>query len=154
MPRRAGSPCRVAGCAGVVPGGEAACTAGHGQSRPTVDGRESASRRGYDARWRRLRVMFLRRHPLCADPFQVHGGSPVPATDVDHVQPLRDGGSNRIDNLQQLCHSCHSRKTAEDVGRRRGRGVQISGAWPTETERAGKFSRPRVLTAGGGGDGS
>jgi len=28
--------------------------------------------------------MFLRRHPLCADPFGMHGGRPVVATEVDH----------------------------------------------------------------------
>jgi 5-methylcytosine-specific restriction protein A len=57
--------------------------------------------------------MFLRRHPLCADPFGVHAaqGRIVPAECVDHVVPLRHGGSNDESNLQALCASCHSRKT-------------------------------------------
>ena len=31
--------------------------------------------------------------------------------EIDHRQPLWAGGSNRVDNLQALCHRCHSTKT-------------------------------------------
>jgi hypothetical protein len=34
---------------------------------------------------------------------------------VDHVVSLKDGGSNTIDNLQPLCHSCNSRKGAKFI---------------------------------------
>jgi 5-methylcytosine-specific restriction protein A len=30
---------------------------------------------------------------------------------VDHIVPLEDGGSDRDDNLQTLCRSCHGKKT-------------------------------------------
>lgn len=60
--------------------------------------------------------MFLKRHPLCQDPDGVHGGRPVPATDVDHIKARRDGGGDDWSNLQALCHSCHSRKTARELG--------------------------------------
>jgi 5-methylcytosine-specific restriction protein A len=72
--------------------------------------RGSAASRGYDARWRRLRLMFLREHPLCA----LCG---APATEVDHIIPIRLGGSNDAANLQALCKSCHSAKTAREDGR-------------------------------------
>jgi 5-methylcytosine-specific restriction protein A len=34
-----------------------------------------------------------------------------PATAVDHITPLRDGGINMLDNLQSLCDQCHAAKT-------------------------------------------
>ena len=61
--------------------------------------------------------MVLSAHPLCADPFGEHAGAGVVvlATDVHHVVPLSSGAEwsvlNRMDNLQPLCHSCHSRVT-------------------------------------------
>ena len=58
--------------------------------------------------------MYLRANPLCADPFGLHGGRVVAAIHVDHIRPRRDGGSDAEDNLQSLCHSCHSKKTASD----------------------------------------
>lgn len=65
--------------------------------------------------------MVLSAHPLCADPFNVHAadGEVVLATDVHHVVPLSSGAAsqvlNRMDNLQPLCHSCHSRVTAAET---------------------------------------
>jgi len=63
------------------------------------EARESPHARGYDRRWRRLRRMHLMKHPLCADPFEVHGRWGVPGTHVDHIVPLSRGGSNHESNL-------------------------------------------------------
>jgi 5-methylcytosine-specific restriction protein A len=41
----------------------------------------------------------------------------VRATDVDHIEPHK-GSWERFtdrDNLQSLCHSCHSRKTLAEM---------------------------------------
>lgn len=39
---------------------------------------------------------------------------------VDHIVPLRDGGTNTRANLQALCVPCHEAKTRGDRRRRRG----------------------------------
>jgi 5-methylcytosine-specific restriction protein A len=72
--------------------------------------------RGYGNRWRIRRNKFLKKHPLCADPDQVHT-IPVKSTDVDHIIPKKNGGTDDEGNLQALCHTCHSRKTARSDGR-------------------------------------
>ena len=71
----------------------------------------------------------MREEPLCADPFCLHAnnGEVVAVTEVDHIVPKREGGTDEESNLQALCKSCHSRKTAEESNTR-GRGVAISGA--------------------------
>jgi len=53
--------------------------------------------------------MFLREHPLC-DLCAVDGLVKA-ATDVHHLAPKREGGTDEESNLQALCHSCHSRIT-------------------------------------------
>jgi len=67
-------------------------------------------------------LLFLRAHPLCADPFGVHAerGELVAATEVDHIVSRKRGGADDESNLQALCKSCHSRKTALESGWRRG----------------------------------
>lgn len=72
--------------------------------RRPVDDRPSAAARGYDAKWRMTRARFLKRNPAC-----VECGDK--ATDVDHIKPRADGGTDEWTNLQALCHSCHSKKT-------------------------------------------
>ncbi len=68
--------------------------------------------RGYGARWRKLRVMILAREPYCqAD------GCHEWATEVDHIKPRRESGTDHPRNLQGMCHDCHSRKTAVEDGR-------------------------------------
>jgi 5-methylcytosine-specific restriction protein A len=71
---------------------------------------EASRPRGHNAhyktaRWQRLRVMVLRRDPICQQ-----CGRAV-STDVDHIIDLDLGGQDTMGNLQGLCHACHSRKT-------------------------------------------
>lgn len=71
----------------------------------------SEGKRYYDtARWKRLRRMVLARDPLCV--VCLGFGRTEPATFVDHKTPLAAGGTNSPENLQGMCQSCHSRKTA------------------------------------------
>ncbi len=76
--------------------------------------RGSASRRGYGRRWQRLRKLVLAGEPLCRA--CAAEGRTTAATEVDHVTPLSAGGTNEQANLQPLCKSHHSRKTAHEAG--------------------------------------
>lgn len=81
------------------------------QNRHTVK-REKTAARGYGAAWRRLRTVVLAEEPLCR-----HCRT-RPATEVDHIRPHRGDETLMWDraNLQGLCKSCHSRKTATEDG--------------------------------------
>ncbi len=78
--------------------------------RKTVDqARASASERGYDRRWQRLRKLILHRDPICAICDR------QASTDIDHIIPKAQGGEDTEENLQGLCHACHSKKTANEA---------------------------------------
>ena len=131
MSRRPGHPCKKPGCAAIVGAGDGAYCAEH--ARPLPPGgydeqRPSAARRGYGRRWQRLRAMFLSANPICKDPDSRHCGEVRPATDVDHITPKAQGGRYVWENLQPLCPSCHSAKTAtQSSGWATGKGDRISG---------------------------
>lgn len=65
------------------------------------------------ARWRRLRLLALRRDGFAC----VQCGSRLDL-EVDHITPVRDAPelSYSLENLQVLCVSCHSRKTRGEIG--------------------------------------
>ncbi len=73
--------------------------------------RGSAASRGYDYQWGKFRKSYLRNHPVCA-----HCGRL--ATEVDHIIPFKGDKARIFDenNLQPLCHECHSKKTASENG--------------------------------------
>lgn len=74
--------------------------------------RGSAAKRGYGRRWQKIRLMKLRRDPLCED--HLERGEIVEATEVDHVDG--DVGNVAWENLRSLCKPCHSRKTVRENG--------------------------------------
>jgi 5-methylcytosine-specific restriction endonuclease McrA len=81
--------------------------------------RESATKRGYDGRWRRYRERYLAAHPLCV--MHQQRGQVVAATVVDHIAPHR--GDHKLFwnpvNHQALCKHCHDshKQRAERSGR-------------------------------------
>ncbi len=111
------------------------------------DSRINSSRRGYGAAWRVLRANWLKRNPCCCYCGAV-------GTDVDHIVPRRCGGTDDADNLQTLCHSCHSRKTVTHDGGT-GRGRQISGnpTLKTAAQRRANFCEIGKNEGLGKGDG-
>lgn len=59
--------------------------------------------------WRKLRRIILNKNPLCVSCLE---SDYTRAADVvDHIIPLKKGGTNDEENLQGLCHECHNRKT-------------------------------------------
>jgi 5-methylcytosine-specific restriction enzyme A len=64
------------------------------------------------ARWRRLRRLILRRDEYKCVTCGARG-----RLEVDHIKPVRDAPelAYAADNLQSLCVSCHSAKTAAEV---------------------------------------
>lgn len=73
--------------------------------------RGSASKRGYNARWRKARAAFLAHNPLCVA--CEREGATVEAKVVDHIVPHRGDDELFQDrtNWQSLCKACHDRKT-------------------------------------------
>lgn len=110
MTTRAPVACHRPGCNGTVTNGK--CTVCGPRRSSYEDRRGSAASRGYDREWQRLRLMVLRREPLCRMCADL--GVITPATDVDHIIPKRDGGPDTFENLQPLCHGHHSQKTATE----------------------------------------
>ena len=124
MPQRAPHPCAAPGCPALVRQGRY-CPKHESKTQALYDlSRGSSASRGYGSRWRRLRRMYLNAYPICADPDDQHPGRVIAATDVDHITPLRSGGTNQWENLQALCHECHSHKTAVEDGRWKGIGEE------------------------------
>jgi 5-methylcytosine-specific restriction enzyme A len=75
-----------------------------------------ASRFYHSARWRKARLMKLRRQPLCE--LCLIQGRLVAAALVHHMFELasRPDLALDLDNLQSLCPSCHSRLHATGGG--------------------------------------
>lgn len=78
--------------------------------------RGSASERGYDSRWRKYRLTFLRNNPLCVECMK--NGKLTPSSRVDHIIPHKGDMKLFWDpkNHQALCEGCHNRKTAKEDG--------------------------------------
>lgn len=112
-------PCRHAGCCKLVSDGY--CDA----HRPRDDRRSEESRvwrwMYTTPEWRDdLRPAQLLREPWCRE--CARHGRRVRATDVDHIVDHKGDWERFCDrsNLESLCHSCHSRKTAREMAQNGG----------------------------------
>lgn len=86
-------------------------------------------------KWQRLRAHVLAVEPLCRHCAKM--GLTTPALDVDHID--NNPNNNRPENLQALCHGCHSRKTQQDMGKKTGYsfgadGMPVTGWTPKNHE--------------------
>ena len=113
MPNRAKKYCKYPRCANYAEDGSAYCF----MHKNTHKKREIKTyEKWYGlAVWKRLREKKLREYPLCQE--CAKQGRVTKATDVDHIIPHRGDWSLFIsyNNLQSLCHSCHSEKTNKEM---------------------------------------
>jgi len=115
VPEAPKRPCAKAGCGALT---RSRYCENHSKEEHQRYDRErgTAAQRGYDSRWRKARIGFLRKHPLC-----VHcerEGVVGAATVVDHIKPHRGDKAVFWDrsNWQPLCKSHHDAKTAREDG--------------------------------------
>ncbi len=112
MPQAPMVPCRAPLCSALAHAKRGYCDTHYRvrQSRYNEQ-RGSSTAQGYGTGWRRLRLLVLSRDPICRTCQR------APSTDVDHITPKRRGGEDTMENLQELCGSCHASKTALTDGR-------------------------------------
>lgn len=118
MPKGALHPCNGAGCRTLVEHGERWCEACRLEHQRTDRARRGDARtdRGYDSRWRRYRLAYLKAHPLCVE----CAPRVVAATVVDHIKAHK--GNHQLfwdpKNHRAVCKPCHDRRVDEgDFGR-------------------------------------
>ena len=73
--------------------------------------RKHSAARGYNAAWKRLRKQVLDEEPTCQY-MSGHNLCGRLTTEVDHIVPLSEGGTNQRHNLRAMCKKHHSRRTA------------------------------------------
>lgn len=78
--------------------------------------RGTKTQRGYGRQWTQARARALHAQPRCT--------CGAPATTVDHVIPLAEGGTHHPSNLRPLCNPCHTTKTSQDAARGRARAKE------------------------------
>ena len=71
----------------------------------------AAARFRSSAAWQKVRAVHVAQHPLCCDPFKVHGPFPAAVEDVHHVEGVAKRPDLALvgDNLRSLCRACHNR---------------------------------------------
>ena len=84
--------------------------------RKPWDHKKSRHERGYDNNWYKLRAEILTRDSnLCQACLK--DGIYTPATQVDHIIPKSEGGTNDRSNLQSICKKCHDTKSINEAKR-------------------------------------
>ena len=109
MPVKPKRPCRYSGCPNLCDSGVYCEKHRKEWSHDALRG--GAHVRGYDAKWRKARALYLQQHPLCAECRR--NGTLTPATVVDHIVPHRGDKALFWDqqNWQPLCVHHHNIKT-------------------------------------------
>ena len=105
MPIKPKHECNQNGCTILIPSGQPYCEKHKKEIKKYHDERYdkkrgTATERGYDRRWQKVRKMYLSRHPFCE---QCSKDSIITtAYLVHHI----DGSK---DNFMSLCKNCHNR---------------------------------------------
>lgn len=114
MPSATKQPCSHPLCSVLVEGGTGGKCGKHRpqngwQARPS----SSDHLRPSSGRWAKLKAAVMQRDMYLCQSCQ-RNGIDKQGSEVDHVVPLSEGGTNNLDNLQCICRSCHREKTREE----------------------------------------
>lgn len=121
VPQRPNKPCRRLGCNILTRNANGYCEAHQSDAAPWQQSKSSAER-GYGSKWRKLREIVLRRDAgICRCPECEKAGRVRIATEVDHIRPKAEGGTDDLSNLRAIAKSCHKAKTQAEAKRARGR---------------------------------
>jgi 5-methylcytosine-specific restriction protein A len=105
MPDRPWRPCAQPGCPELVKAGYCPGCQARRPGKLYDDARGNSNARGYGRRWRKFRLGYLSRHPIC----QATMGCDQPASEPHHIVRVECGGAMYDErNLQALCKSHHS----------------------------------------------
>ena len=120
MPKKPKRPCRYKGCPRLTDNPRGYCEEHAKLEQKNYDKflRPYCTNKRYGYKWRKLRTRFLNSHPLCEMCYRQ--GRYTAATEVHHIKPLSEGGTNDLNNLMPLCKSCHSAITMTAINRGRG----------------------------------
>ena len=111
-------PCLHPGCGVLVSSGYCAAHQPRSKDQRSAEAQAWRWMYGTDV-WKRLRENQLLREPFCRE--RARRGVRRYATDVDHIRDHKGDWALFTDpgNLESLCHSCHSRKTARELWQNR-----------------------------------
>lgn len=95
-------------------------------------GKLSRHARGYGKEWIKLRLVILARDGgLCRCPRCISSGAIKIATEVDHIKPKADGGTDEMTNLRAVAHDCHVLLTLQQTGKLPRKRTEIGpDGWP------------------------
>jgi 5-methylcytosine-specific restriction enzyme A len=119
MPRAAKKPCAYPRCGALVERNVRYCDQHQAARNAEIDrNRGTTAQRGYDAAWRRLRLLKLSMNPLCECDDCVRDGVLTPADVVDHRKSIEERPDLRLElsNLRSMAKAHHDRHTARTQG--------------------------------------
>ena len=111
MPFKPSKICREINCHTIIPGTESHCSQ---HQKKSWDIKRKYNPFYSSKAWKRLSKVFRQRHPFCIECKKK--GRDTLTTHTDHIIAIEDGGAP-LDwkNLQPLCTSHHSSKTAKEI---------------------------------------
>ena len=86
------------------------------QTRRMTSGLREASDLRNSSFWKKVRLTFISRNPVCANPHGSHSEYPPPAREVHHIRSLQQAPELAFvhSNLMALCSRCHAVFSAEE----------------------------------------
>jgi 5-methylcytosine-specific restriction protein A len=94
-------------------------------TRKSWAGQASRHERGYGRAWEKARAIALARDKHMCQPCKAANRYTL-ASQVDHITPKAEGGTDDLDNLQSICTPCHDRKTQAEAARAQGRTIKVN----------------------------